>query len=185
MIINPKTADGWLEEKVMGAARNVIVHKLRAADHEDRFRIYHPVTRKNTPIYVHAKVMIVDDWFVKIGSSNLNNRSLGFDTECDLAVEANALGVKDKKSRTMIENMMNDLLSEHLGVEGALHSETQRKSKRRLIPAIERLLKCRGRTLKELKLPKLNKEDSKNAADSIFDPEQPSSLIPKLKRAFS
>ena len=119
VIINPKTADGWLEEKVMGAARNVIVHKLRAADHEDRFRIYHPVTRKNKPIYVHAKVMIVDDWFVKIGSSNLNNRSLGFDTECDLAVEANSVGVKDKKFRTMIECIMIDLLSEHLGVEGA------------------------------------------------------------------
>lgn len=185
VIINPRTADGWLEEKVMGAARNVIVHKLRAADYEDRFRIYYPVTRQNTPIYVHAKVMIVDDWFVKIGSSNLNNRSLGFDTECDLAVEATSVGVKEKKSRKMIENMMMDLLSEHLGVEGALLSKTHKKHKRRIIPTIENLRKSRGRTLKQLKLPKLNHQDNKKATDSIFDPEQPSSLIPKLKRAFT
>jgi phosphatidylserine/phosphatidylglycerophosphate/cardiolipin synthase-like enzyme len=129
--------------------------------------------------------MIVDDWFVKIGSSNLNNRSLGFDTECDIAVETRAFGVKDKNTRTVIENMMIDLLSEHLGVHEARFSETLKKCKRRLIPAIEKLIRSRGRTLKTLRLSKLKDRDSKNAADSIFDPEQPGSLIPKITRVFT
>ena len=37
---------------------------------------------------VHSKVMIVDDRFLRVGSANLNNRSMGADTECDLAFEA-------------------------------------------------------------------------------------------------
>jgi phosphatidylserine/phosphatidylglycerophosphate/cardiolipin synthase-like enzyme len=37
---------------------------------------------------VHCKVMIVDDGFLRVGSANINNRSMGADTECDLAFEA-------------------------------------------------------------------------------------------------
>ena len=37
---------------------------------------------------VHSKVMIIDDRFLRVGSANLNNRSMGADTECDLAFEA-------------------------------------------------------------------------------------------------
>ena len=37
---------------------------------------------------VHSKVMIVDDRLLRIGSANLNNRSMGTDSECDLALEA-------------------------------------------------------------------------------------------------
>ena len=37
---------------------------------------------------MHSKVMVIDDRFLRIGSANLNNRSMGTDTECDLAIEA-------------------------------------------------------------------------------------------------
>ena len=37
---------------------------------------------------VHSKVMIVDDRLLHIGSANLNNRSMGTDTECDIAIAA-------------------------------------------------------------------------------------------------
>ena len=181
VIINPKSADGWLEEKIMGEARNFIVHQLRAADHEDRFRIYYPVAGDNTPIYVHAKIMIVDDWFLKIGSSNLNNRSMGFDTECDLAVEASEGGNRDRSNRRKIKNIMLDLVSEHLGIECSLLSHTQQKFKGQLILTIEKHRKTRGRTLRILKLQKPKDVDSKNAGKSILDPEEPASFFPKLK----
>jgi phosphatidylserine/phosphatidylglycerophosphate/cardiolipin synthase-like enzyme len=32
--------------------------------------------------------MVVDDEWLRIGSANINNRSMGVDTECDLAIEA-------------------------------------------------------------------------------------------------
>ena len=37
---------------------------------------------------IHSKVMVVDDFLLRIGSANLNNRSMGTDTECDLAFAA-------------------------------------------------------------------------------------------------
>jgi phospholipase D1/2 len=86
VIVNPETAEGWLEEMVMGPARALILAKIEEAGREKRFRIYCPVAAGGAPIYVHAKIMIVDERLLKIGSSNLNNRSMGLDTECDLAI---------------------------------------------------------------------------------------------------
>ena len=42
----------------------------------------------STDTMMHSKVMIIDDRFLRVGSANLNNRSMGTDTECDLAIEA-------------------------------------------------------------------------------------------------
>ena len=65
---------------------------LEEAGVGDRVRIVYPDVEGpegSTDTMVHSKVMIVDDRFLRIGSANLNNRSMGTDTECDLAVEAN------------------------------------------------------------------------------------------------
>ena len=55
--------------------------------------------------------MIVDDQLVRIGSANVSNRSMGFDTECDLAIESN--GRPDVEEA--IARFRNSLLAEHLG----------------------------------------------------------------------
>jgi uncharacterized membrane protein YdjX (TVP38/TMEM64 family) len=73
-------------------------------------------------IHVHAKVLVVDDRFLRIGSSNLNNRSMGFDTECDLGFEAST-----DAQRATIADIRNRLIAEHWGcapedVERALAS---------------------------------------------------------------
>ena len=39
-------------------------------------------------IGLHSKLVMIDDRFLRIGSSNLNHRSQGLDTECDVAIEA-------------------------------------------------------------------------------------------------
>ena len=59
-------------------------------------------------IHVHAKVLIVDDRFLRIGSSNLNNRSMGFDTECDVGIEA-----ANDAQRRAIASIRNRLIAEH------------------------------------------------------------------------
>jgi uncharacterized membrane protein YdjX (TVP38/TMEM64 family) len=60
---------------------------------------------------VHSKVMVVDDRFLRVGSANLNNRSMGTDTECDLAIEA-----ADTEDRAGILDVRNRLLADHCGV---------------------------------------------------------------------
>ena len=49
-------------------------------------------------VMVHSKLMIVDDVLLHVGSANLNNRSIGLDTECDLAIEARTQGSARRSS---------------------------------------------------------------------------------------
>ena len=61
-----------------------------AADTYGRLRLVYPAASRaqDVPTFIHSKVMIVDDELVRIGSANFSRRSMGVDTECDLAVEA-------------------------------------------------------------------------------------------------
>lgn len=106
VIINPRDAESQLEDDAMHVLRERLVEELKRADHQNRFRIYFPVTKEGDPIYVHAKIMIIDDHLLRLGSSNLNNRSMGFDTECDVAIEQPA---------QVIEGFRTRLIAEHLG----------------------------------------------------------------------
>ena len=60
--------------------------------------------------------MVVDDRLLRIGSSNLNNRSMGFDSECDVAIEADPTGSEHDDVRRQITSVRDQLVSEHLGV---------------------------------------------------------------------
>ena len=60
---------------------------------------------------MHAKVLIADDRLLRVGSANLNNRSMGLDSECDLAIDAGA----DPDRRRDIAAVRDRLLGEHLG----------------------------------------------------------------------
>lgn len=180
VVVNPETADGWLEEEVMGAARAALVDVLHKADRLDRFRIYHPVTEEGHAIYVHAKVLIMDDCLLRVGSSNLNNRSLGFDTECDLSVHA-AGSEKAGSIRRRIVELRNDLLAEHLGTSPDTFAETVEAEGGSLIAAIESL-RGAGRTLVPFEPPDYSDAEKEFfEGNGLLDPERPS----KAWRPFS
>lgn len=111
VIVNPISADGWLQEAAMGSARTELFFALAEIDKHDRFQIYTPVTADRKPIYVHSKLMIIDDCILRVGSSNMNNRSMGLDSECDIALETVEAGTPDPAIRKLRET----LLAEHLG----------------------------------------------------------------------
>lgn len=52
----------------------------------DRFAIYDLENPSGTPVYVHAKVVVIDDVWAMIGSDNLNRRSWTHDSELSCAV---------------------------------------------------------------------------------------------------
>jgi phosphatidylserine/phosphatidylglycerophosphate/cardiolipin synthase-like enzyme len=56
--------------------------------------------------------MIVDDRFVRIGSANLSRRSMGVDSECDLAIDAGS----DAAHRAGAQRIRDRLIGEHLGL---------------------------------------------------------------------
>lgn len=53
---------------------------------KDRVAIYDVENREGTPVYVHAKVVVIDDVWAMIGSDNLNRRSWTHDSELSCAV---------------------------------------------------------------------------------------------------
>lgn len=114
VIINPHAAQGMIEDQAMHITRSRAIRYLRGIDRHDRFRILYPVTASGQPIYVHAKLMVVDDRFLRVGSSNIDRRSMGFDTECDIAVIAQSAA-----ERRQIRRFRDGLIAEHLGLDPA------------------------------------------------------------------
>jgi phosphatidylserine/phosphatidylglycerophosphate/cardiolipin synthase-like enzyme len=88
VVISTEHSPSYFDQMTMDRTRANLLDRLRAADRYGRFRAYCPRTRDGKTIIVHSKVAIIDDRMVRIGSANLNNRSAGFDTECDLIIEA-------------------------------------------------------------------------------------------------
>jgi len=134
VLVLPQRCPAWLEEASMGVLRTRATRLLREADRHGRLRLYHPRIPGDVCLNVHSKVMVVDDRFARIGSSNLANRSLALDTECDLAVEWE--GRPDLAAG--IAALRNDLLAEHLGTSEANVAEELRR-RGSLVAAIEAL----------------------------------------------
>jgi phosphatidylserine/phosphatidylglycerophosphate/cardiolipin synthase-like enzyme len=66
-------------------ARHDLMRACAAAG-GDRFAVYDLENRQGTPVYVHAKVVVVDDVWAMVGSDNLNRRSWSHDSELSIAV---------------------------------------------------------------------------------------------------
>lgn len=84
VLVSTGTSPSWFDRMTMDTARSEVLFRLEKADRNNRFFCFTPYTRDGERIIVHAKVSIYDDEVLRIGSTNLNNRSLGFDTECDV-----------------------------------------------------------------------------------------------------
>lgn len=114
VLVLPHKAPGWLEESTMDVLRARLLPQLRAADRFQRLRVYCPIVPglARRCLTVHSKVLIVDDQLIRIGSSNLSNRSMRLDTECDLAIEA----AGEARISDAISRFLARLLGEHLDV---------------------------------------------------------------------
>ena len=88
VIVSTLHSPSYFDRFTMDRTRWRLIERLKAADRYDRLRAYCPFTEEGHPIIVHSKVTIIDDHLLRAGSTNLNHRSAGFDTECDLALEA-------------------------------------------------------------------------------------------------
>ncbi len=178
VIVLPRRGNNRLERETMDGARHQLIQLLWAADDHHRLGIYYPVTDGGTPVYVHSKVMVVDDRLLRIGSSNLNNRSMGFDSECDVAIEAGSGG---DDIRAEITSVRNQLVSEHLGASvGELDDEELRCGS--LLKAVE-ALRGHGKTLKPFTERTVAGEASPLAENDLMDPDHvPRSLTRSVQR---
>jgi phosphatidylserine/phosphatidylglycerophosphate/cardiolipin synthase-like enzyme len=164
-------SSGWLEAPTMAALRTLQLRKLREADRYGRLHACYPDTAgvsSEQCCDVHTKLMIVDDEWLRVGSANFANRSMGLDVECDLVIEARG----DPFTRAAIASARDGLLAEHLGVPvqsvlavmQATHS---------LGAVIGSLAKSSGRTLRYFEQLDEPSTAMVVLASGVADPERP------------
>lgn len=182
VVICPQTSDGWLELKAMDTARARVLEMLREADGGDRFRLFCPFNDGDNPIYVHAKVMIADDRILKVGSANLNNRSMGYDTESDILVEA-----ESEEDRRQITAIRNDLVAEHLNTTPDEVARLLESNGGSLVLTIDRANPKSGKRLVPIRIKEHDLDEEMLAESDLADPIRPVSIpeaITSLFRSF-
>jgi uncharacterized membrane protein YdjX (TVP38/TMEM64 family) len=111
--------------------------------------------------------MVVDDELVRIGSSNFSRRSMGVDSECDLAVEAGG----DRRVQAGIRHIRDRLMAEHLAlpVDAIAPGIETAGSLRAFIDSRE----FADRTLVPIELPPVTETSTSDALRGAADPGEP------------
>lgn len=180
-VISPQTQSGWLEQATMGALRARIHHRLKSALENQgeqaatRYQMYCPHLpglEDGCCLNVHSKVFSMDDRLFSVGSANMSNRSMAFDTECNLTIELQGDAAKQDEIRAAIALMRNRLLAEHLGVAPA-DVQAALQQDQSLHGAIARLRKAERRELRPMDPRLIPELDALTQDNAVFDPERP------------
>lgn len=99
-----------------------VLERLGAAA-GDRVAVYDLENLEGTPIYVHAKICIIDDVWLQVGSDNLNRRSWTHDSELSCVVLDATLDEREPRdpgglgdgARLLARHTRLTLWREHLG----------------------------------------------------------------------
>lgn len=171
-VVSPGTQSGWLEVNTMGVLRARLHRDLKTADRFGHYRLLCPklpwLSDDKGCLNVHSKVMVVDDAFAMIGSANLSDRSMGLDTELNIAIEANG----DPDIESAIAGFRNRLLAEHLDSDPDTVAAAHERDGR-LIAAIESMHRPGARTLVVNDPPLDPALDAIVPDHSVLDPERP------------
>jgi phosphatidylserine/phosphatidylglycerophosphate/cardiolipin synthase-like enzyme len=116
VLVLPRSPHAVLEQLAIGRTQSrmlaALVELARSEGHG--LGIYYPArgTGGESSTYIHSKLLIVDDRLMTVGSANTTNRSMGLDTELNLAWEAAA---SDATLSESIRDIRCSLLAEHVG----------------------------------------------------------------------
>lgn len=113
LVVAPLKHHTWIEHTTMQNGRVRFIDVFRQAGLSDRIALLACEVgdgERREPKMIHAKVMIVDDRLLRVGSANLANRSMGADSECDLVVAA-----ERPADRATVRRIRDGLIAEHCG----------------------------------------------------------------------
>jgi phosphatidylserine/phosphatidylglycerophosphate/cardiolipin synthase-like enzyme len=117
-LVLAKDANAFVEKVSIGIAQAKVIGCLKelAAETGHRLGVYYSACSaddgQEVPIYIHSKFFLVDDRFLSVGSANMNNRSMGLDTEVNVTWEASP---NQNSLVRSIRNIRASLLAEHIG----------------------------------------------------------------------
>ena len=170
ILVSPQECHGWLEQNTVGTFRAVVFKTLLDADTHGRLRLVYPAASVSqcVPVFVHSKVMIGDDSFLRIGSANFSRRSMSVDSECDLAIES----AGDARVEEGIRRVRHRLVGEHLGldVDEVADAVARAGSLRALIDARA----SEDRTLARVEVPPVT--ETPEVVRDVADPAEPIDL---------
>jgi phospholipase D1/2 len=172
VVVIGKETTGWLSQMTMDVLRERLIRRLRDCDTYDRFRAYYADNgdSREQSINVHSKVMIVDEALLRVGSANFNHRSLGLDTECDVAIEA----CGDAAVSKGISNFRRRLLGEHLNLTAGQVDDAITAHNGSLVRTIDQISGHRSaRTLRPLDYYVSEDLDALVPASEFADPDEP------------
>jgi hypothetical protein len=111
--------------------------------------------------------MVVDESLVRIGSANISRRSMGVDTECDVAVDA----AGNRQSAEGVREIRNRLLAEHLGIPAdAVAAELEKGA---TLCGLVDAHQHGDHTLVPLELPPETEVEPSDALRAAADPDEP------------
>ncbi|MGE5237849.1 MAG: phospholipase D-like domain-containing protein [Chloroflexota bacterium] len=128
---------------------------------------------KDVAVYIHSKLLVVDDRFMTLGSANTTNRSMGLDTELNVSWEA--YSEKHEGLTRSIRTARISLLREHAGLGDNEGIDVETVSG--LVQRLDKLVdsgKCRLRrhTMETIIDRDILPEEFK-PEDLMLDPERP------------
>lgn len=159
----------WKEENTIGVLRDRLLGLIREADEHGRLRLLYPKVPgkdgEEIQVYVHAKLIIADGSMVKIGSSNLTNRSMRVDSELDLVIAA-------KEELGCATRLLHRVLAIHHRIEPEKVVEIAEREKG-LLGLVDALQTDGGHSLAPVPEVFQNHLQQQLADSKLLDPEEP------------
>ncbi|WP_168192807.1 VTT domain-containing protein [Undibacter mobilis] len=169
LIVSPQTHVSWLEAQSMRSGRARFAAALSEFPEERVALLYPQVEAAGASVntMVHSKVMVVDDRIIRVGSANLNNRSMGTDTECDLVVVADS----DEQRRAVVR-LRDTLIGDHCGATTDEVAKAVAENDGSLVKTA-RALKRNGHSLKPIVDDPASSSEAFSFIEGVADPERP------------
>jgi phosphatidylserine/phosphatidylglycerophosphate/cardiolipin synthase-like enzyme len=181
VIVLTRASHGFIEKVIMGGNRDRLIRRLKRADRDGRLKVMYPVVPKDDgteqDVLIHSKLLVIDDRFIRIGSSNLNNRSEGLDTEADIGIEA----VGEGCARS-VADLRNKLLAEHLDATEELVGQAMARTGS-LTRTIEEL-NIHARGLRDMVVSVSKGEVEPVWGTDLVDPARPFRPFRNIRRNF-
>ncbi|WP_245163181.1 VTT domain-containing protein [Bradyrhizobium vignae] len=167
LVVAPKLHSSWLESQAMQNGRGAFIDCFGTAGIADRIRFVYPVSRSgdtDAAVMVHSKLIIVDNRILRIGSANLNNRSMGADSECDLIFEA-----ATEEHRDFIASVRRRLIAHFCGLDEQIIGQDED----RLFAVLDDVASADGaKTLRDVECSVLTSTLA-TMVQPVADPERP------------
>lgn len=145
VIVLPRRSGGLKEQVAIGVRQSEILRELKAmaartGHHVGVYYVAAPGEDGDVPVFIHSKVLAVDDRFLLVSSCNTTNRSFGLDSELGVAWEA-------EREAPSIRTARVELLREHTGLD-AFEAEDLLVPQARLVARLDELARARSHRLR-------------------------------------